>query len=95
MKGYVIFQETVFDQAAFERYKSLSPQSIGRYGGKFIVRGGRVEPLEGAFGFERVVVIEFPSVEAARDWYHSTDYAEAKALRLQISEGQAILVEGI
>ena len=95
MKGYVIFQESIFDQAEFDRYKSMSPQSIKKYGGTFVVRGGPVEPLEGEFGFERVVVIEFPSVDAARAWYRSEEYADAKELRLKISSGQALLVEGV
>lgn len=95
MKGYVIFQESVFDQAEFDRYKSMSPQSIETFGGTFVVRGGPVEPLEGEFTFERVVVIEFPTVDAARSWYHSDEYADAKELRLKISSGQAVLVEGV
>lgn len=95
MKGYVIFQENIFDQAEFERYKQLSPQSIEKFGGAFVIRGGAIEALEGAFAHERVVVIAFPSVKAARDWYESEDYAEAKALRLQISTGDAIIVEGV
>lgn len=95
MTGYVIFQENVFDQAEFDRYKTLSPQSIERFGGEFLVRGGPIEALEGSFSHERVVIIAFPSVEAARSWYESEDYAEAKALRLQISTGDAILVQGV
>ena len=95
MKGYVIFQESVFDQVEFDRYKTMSPKSIEAFGGRFVVRGGPVEPLEGEFTFERVVVIEFPSVDAARAWYESDEYADAKALRLKISSGQAVLVEGV
>ena len=95
MKGYVIFQEDISDPSAFERYKAMSPRSIAKFGGAFVVRGGQIETLEGEFGYERVVVIEFPSVEAARSWYVSTDYAEAKALRLRISKGDAILVQGV
>ena len=95
MKGYIIFQEDVFDPAAFEDYKALSPQSIAKFGGEFIVRGGPIESLEGDFAYGRVVIIAFPSPEAARAWYHSEDYAEARALRLKISKGEAILVEGL
>ncbi len=95
MKGYVIFQETVFDQEAFDRYKSMSPKSIEQFGGSFLVRGGPVDVLEGEMSHERVVVIEFPSAEAARAWYHSDEYADARDLRLKISRGDAILVQGI
>ena len=95
MKGYVIFQETVFDQEEFDRYKSMSPRSIEKFGGSFLVRGGPVDVLEGVMSHERVVVIEFPSVEAARSWYQSDDYADARDVRLQISRGDAILVQGV
>ncbi|MEM7226747.1 MAG: DUF1330 domain-containing protein [Pseudomonadota bacterium] len=95
MTAYVIFQEDVLDQAAFETYKQLSPQSIAKFGGAFVVRGGPIEVLEGDFARTRVVVIAFPSADDARAWHASADYAEAKALRLQISEGAAILVEGV
>ena len=95
MTSYVIFQEDVLDPAAFETYKQLSPASIAKFGGEFIVRGGPIEVLEGDFSWQRVVVIAFPSTERARAWFDSEDYADAKAMRLKISKGVAILVEGI
>lgn len=95
MTAYVIFQETVFDAAEFERYKTMSPVSIAKFGGEFIVRGGEFETLEGEFSHERVVVIAFPTMEAARSWYHSDDYADARDLRLKISRGDAVLVDGV
>ncbi len=95
MKGYIIFQENVFDKEGFEKYKLMSPDSIARYGGEFVVRGGEIEVLEGKFDFERVVVIQFPSVEQARSWYFSDEYEEAKEFRLKISAGQAVLVQGL
>ena len=94
MKGYVIFQEKVFDKEAFEEYKKMSPESIKKYGGEFVVRGGDIEVLEGGFDFERVAMLVFPSVEQARAWYNSQEYAEAKEFRLKISKCQAILVQG-
>ena len=95
MPAYVIFQENIFDQDGFEHYKTLSPASIEKFKGRFIVRGGPITVLEGAFAYERVVVIEFPTADAARDWHASTEYEEAKNLRLQISEGQCVVVEGV
>ncbi len=95
MTAYVIFQETVDDPAAFERYMQLSPASIAKYGGRFVVRGGQIEVLEGAFERERIVVIAFPDTEHARNWHQSVEYADAKAMRLKISSGDAILVEGV
>ena len=95
MKGYFIFEETIHDAAEFERYKSLTPQTVEKYSGAFVVRGGTLEAVEGAFDHQRLVIIAFPSVEAARAWYDSEDYAEAKALRQKISTGNAFLVEGV
>ena len=95
MKAYFIFQEEILDKKAFEEYKKMSPESIKKYGGEFVVRGGDVEVLEGSFDFERVAVLVFPSLEQAKAWYNSEEYAEAKELRLKISKCQAILVQGI
>ncbi|MCP5084289.1 MAG: DUF1330 domain-containing protein [Alphaproteobacteria bacterium] len=95
MTAYIIFQETVHDAEAFERYKQLSPASISKFCGEFVVRGGQIETLEGSFEHERVVIIAFPDAEHARDWHRSIDYAEAKAMRLKICSGDAILVEGV
>ncbi|WP_120500126.1 DUF1330 domain-containing protein [Roseovarius sp. EL26] len=95
MTAYIIFQESIFDQSAFEEYKKLSPKSIDAFGGRFIVRGGKIDVLEGAMPHERVVIIAFPTADAARAWHSSDDYAAAKSLRQRISDGDAILVEGI
>ena len=72
----------------------MSPASIAKFDGEFVVRGGPIELLEGQFEWQRVVVIAFPSADRARDWYNSDEYADARALRLKISRGLAILVEG-
>lgn len=95
MTAYVIFQETIHDAEAFEEYKKLSPASIEKFGGSFIVRGGEIETLEGSFDHERIVIIAFPDAQSARDWHRSEDYADAKAMRLKISTGDAVLVKGV
>ena len=95
MTAYVIFQETIHDAEAFEEYKKLSPASIAKFGGQFVVRGGEIETLEGSFDHERIVIIAFPDAQSARDWHQSADYEPAKAMRLKISTGDAVLVEGI
>ena len=68
---------------------------MAKFGGEFIVRGGEIETLEGDFTHERVVVIAFPTMEAARSWYRSDDYADARDLRLKISRGDAVLAGGV
>ncbi|HEY7366634.1 MAG TPA: DUF1330 domain-containing protein [Methylomirabilota bacterium] len=66
-----------------------------RYGGKFLVRGGQVQTLEGDWKPKRIVVTEFPSIEQARRWYDSEEYRVLKALRLRTARGSVVLVEGV
>ncbi|MGH1541306.1 MAG: DUF1330 domain-containing protein [Arenicella sp.] len=94
MTAYILFHENIIDPEAFEEYKKISPGTIEKFGGKFIVRGGPLEELEGTVSFERVVIIEFPTKEAAKAWHNSSEYAPAKTMRQMISEGNAVLVEG-
>jgi uncharacterized protein (DUF1330 family) len=72
-----------------------TPGVIEKYGGKFIVRGGKVETLEGAEEKRRVVLIEFPSFEKAKEFYYSDEYQEAKQLRAGASSGQFLAIEGV
>jgi uncharacterized protein (DUF1330 family) len=94
MAGYVIADVDVKDAALFEEYRRLVPSTIARYGGKYLVRGGAVETKEGGWSPRRLVVLEFPSVEDARRWYHSPEYAPALALRLKAAASNVLIVEG-
>jgi uncharacterized protein (DUF1330 family) len=94
MRGYLIANIKVTDPEAFERYRAAVPPVIARHGGRYLVRGGALERLENADGFNRVVVLEFPSLEAAHAFYHSADYAPLLKLRGDSTESQAVLVEG-
>jgi uncharacterized protein (DUF1330 family) len=94
MSAYVVVQIDVKDAVAYEDYKTLTPASILPYGGKFIVRGGRVEMLEGSWLPTRFVIVEFPSVERAKAWWNSPEYAPAKKLRQASAETEMIVVEG-
>ena len=93
-KGYLVVQATVTDPDQYARYTQRSPDLIARYGGRFLARGGRTETLEGPPGRGRVVIIEFPSFEQARAFYHSPEYQEARKLREHAGEAQFVLVEG-
>ena len=95
MAAYVIVEINVIDRARYERYKTLVPPSLAAYGGRFVVRGGRTETIEGEWSPERLVVIEFPTLETARAWWNSPEYAEAKALRQATAKSQMIMVEGV
>jgi uncharacterized protein (DUF1330 family) len=95
MPAYVIAHIDVKDPARYEDYKKMSPVSIHKCGGRFIARGGKAEVLEGTWQPKRLVLLEFPSVERAREWWASDEYAPAKALRQATSVGDMIVVEGL
>ena len=93
--GYVIAQITVTNPETYPTYVAMVQPIIQKFGGEFIVRGGRAESFEGVPPGDRNVVIRFPSYEAAQEWYHSDDYAEAKALRMSASTSVQTIVEGV
>jgi len=94
MKAYVIVDVTITDPTRYEDYKKLTPGSLAPFDGKFIVRGGSAETLEGQWVTGRVVVVEFPSMEKAKAWWSSAGYAPAKAIRQSASQTKMIVVEG-
>ncbi len=94
MKAYIIVDVNITDPVRYDEYKKLTPGSLIPYGGKFIVRGGRKETLEGSWEPGRIVILEFPSMEKAKAWWGSEGYAPAKALRQSASTTGMILVEG-
>ena len=94
MPAYIIVDVTIHNAENYEGYKKLTPASIAAYGGKFIVRGGTTETLEGDWQPGRVVILEFPTIERAKQWWASEEYAPAKAIRQANAETKMILVEG-
>ena len=94
MAGYVVAEVEVTDSATYEEYRKLVPATVAKYGGKYLVRGGAVERKEGGWEPKRLVVLEFPSLDQARTWYHSPEYAPALALRLKAARSKVLLVEG-
>lgn len=95
MTAYAIFDVDVTDAEQYDEYKKLVPPSIAAYGGKFVVRGGEPEVLEGEWSPRRIVMLEFPSVEIARQWLDSPEYAQARALRHIAASTNAIVVQGV
>ena len=93
-KGYWIAHATVTDQAKYDEYRAGVATPFEKYGAKFLVRGGAAEVLEGA-AKKRHIVVEFPSVQAARDCFTSPEYQAAKAKRKGASENDVIIVEGV
>jgi uncharacterized protein (DUF1330 family) len=94
MTAYVIADIDVHDQETYREYTALVPDTLKPHGGRFLVRGGSHEPLEGDWRPRRVVVLEFPSTEHARRWYASDEYVAAMAIRRRASTGNLMLVEG-
>lgn len=95
MAAYIVVQVDVKDPVRYEDYKKLVPPSLEQFGGRFIVRGGKTETLEGDWAPRRFVIIEFPDVERAKAWWASPEYAAAKALRQATSTTQLIVAEGL
>ncbi len=94
MAAYVIVDIEIHDAALYDDYRKRVPATIEKYGGKFLVRGGQFEQLEGTWQPTRLVLLEFPSMEQAKRWYDSEEYREPKALRLKASKANLIIVEG-
>ncbi|MCK1274705.1 DUF1330 domain-containing protein [Bradyrhizobium sp. 61] len=94
MKAFVVAAETLKDEVAFSEYRRAVPATLQAFGGKFVVRGGSLKLLEGEWPHARLVIIEFPSREAAEGWYNSPDYQKIIGLRLRSSVGNLVIVEG-
>ncbi len=94
MPAYVIVQVRVTNPEPYAAYRDMATASVARHGGRFLVRGGAVTPLEGDWDPGRFVVIEFPTVAAAQAFHDSDDYQEALRIRLANSVGSAFIVEG-
>lgn len=95
MAAYVIVEMTVSDPAAIEHYRKLAAASIRAHGGRFLVRGGRTESLDGGWSPERIVLIEFPSFEQAKRWRASEEYRAACAIRDRAACTRMLVAEGL
>jgi len=94
-RAYVLVQVEVTNAAQYAEYAKLTPDIIAKYGGRFLARGGRTATLEGPAAKGRVVVIEFPSFEAAQQFYASAEYSAARKVREGAAAAQFVLVEGL
>ena len=95
MAAYIVVQVDVKDPSRYEDYKKLVMPTLGAFGGRFLVRGGKTETLEGDWAPRRFVILEFPDLERAKAWWASEAYAPAKALRQATSITQMIVAEGL
>jgi|WetSurMetagenome_2_1015567.scaffolds.fasta_scaffold813143_1 uncharacterized protein (DUF1330 family) len=94
MPAYVVVEIKVKDPTVFEDYKQLSPGTLDLYGGKYLARGGQTEVLEGNWSPQRLVILEFESMEQARKWYMSPEYTHAKSFRVRSADSNFVLTEG-
>lgn len=94
-KGYLIVEIDTVDPELMVRYREKTPDAIAAFGGRFIVRGGASQTLEGDWKPPRIVVIEFPSVAKAREFYGSDLYKPLLEMRLRAGRSKAVLVEGV
>ena len=95
MAAYLIADVQVTDAKVFEEYRALVPATVQQYGGRFLVRGGKMETMEGNRPFTRLVVIEFPSMEQAKRWYDSEEYRRPKEIRFRSARTDVTLAEGV
>ncbi|MCO5064610.1 MAG: DUF1330 domain-containing protein [Rhizobiaceae bacterium] len=93
--AYIISQVELFDEEAFAEYKAAAPASVEKFGGEYLVRGGRYQSLEGREPHSRIVVMKFESYEKALAWYNSEEYTRLKAIRSKAARGDILLVEGL
>ena len=94
MSAYVIVEIDIIDSVGYDEYKKLAGATVEKYGGKYIVRGGRAETLEGDWNPKRIVVLEFESMQRAKDWLNCEEYREPRKMRHRTAKTNMIVVEG-
>jgi uncharacterized protein (DUF1330 family) len=95
MPAYIIVDIDITDPTGYEEYKKLASDTILKHGGKYITRGGTTEVIEGDWKPNRIVILQFDSMEHAKEWLNCEEYREPRKLRQRTSRSNMILVEGI
>jgi uncharacterized protein (DUF1330 family) len=95
MAAYLIANIRIHDEHGYEGYRSRTQPIVDAHEGRFLVRGGRIHPLEGSAEYGRLVIIEFPTAEAAHGFYHSADYQQILPARIDNADTDMIIVEGV
>jgi uncharacterized protein (DUF1330 family) len=95
MPAYIIVDIEVQDPVGYEEYKKLAGASVEKYGGRYVVRGGETEVLEGEWQPKRIVVLEFESMQRAKDWLNCEEYREPRKMRHRTARTKMILVQGM
>jgi uncharacterized protein (DUF1330 family) len=92
MSAFVLVEVIIQDPLVYEEYKKLTPASVEAYGGRFVIRGNPVQVMEGAWKYDRLVMIEFPTKEIALEWYNSKEYQQAKKIRENAASANFFIV---
>ncbi len=95
MPAYVIADIEITDAELYKEYVKLAPAAVAQYGGRYLARGGHTEVLEGEWQPRRLVIVEFESVEKAKAWLNSPEYAPARALRQRSARSNLVVIEGV
>ena len=95
MAAYLVAELEVTDSTVFEEYRKRVAATIAAHGGRYIVRGGALEALEGGWNPKRMVILEFPSLAQAKTWYASPEYQELLKLRQRSSKSKVVMIEGV
>jgi uncharacterized protein (DUF1330 family) len=95
MSAFVIVDITITDPVGYQEYKKLAESTITAFGGRYIARGGHAETLEGEWIPNRLVILEFDSLDRAKQWLNSQEYSEPRKLRHRTAKTNMVAVEGI
>jgi len=95
MPAYVVVSIEVHDPERYAEYIERAPATVANHGGRYLVRNGEREALEGEWDLKRFVILEFPTYEAAKAWYESEDYAPVMAIRHATATSRMIVTEGV
>lgn len=95
MPAYVIVEIDIVDPVGYEHYKKLAGATVEKYGGKYIVRGGKTETLEGDWHPKRIVVLQFESPQRAKEWLNCEEYREPRRMRHRTARTKMIVVQGV
>jgi uncharacterized protein (DUF1330 family) len=96
MAAYVISEvSAILDPILMEKYRALAQTTIKKYGGRYVVRGGAIEKVEGESASHAIVIVEFPTMGRAHEWYQAPEYAEALAIRSKALNRRLVFVEGV
>jgi len=95
MAAYALIEIEVTDPENYARYREMAPAIVAAFGGTYLMRGGATETVEGTWQPERLVILEFPSMERLQAFYNAPEYQEAKALRQRSTRSTMVFCEGL